>query len=362
MTSTMLSITAPKYTKPDGYQRSEVAKPAVAQPTDVLIRVHAASINPIDVKKADGLMKMAVHDTFPYKMGYDAAGVVEEVGSGVTTFKAGDEVYVRLPETSRGAWAEFVVCPESFIARKPKNLSFSEAASLPLAAMTALQALREYKGSLEGKTVFIPAGLSGTGAYGLQIAKNIFKAGKVITTVSTSKVPKVPELLGAHVVDQVIDYTKEDPIKTIPAASVDFIFDTTGQATEFMPLLVKGSGLVVSVSTVPSGATLQNSSFMDTPDRPRLPIAVRVFLDATDQLRKLKARFYGVEYKYIFVEPSGKHLALLGDAAEQGKLRPVVGLRVDLGDIDKVREACWQTYNGKGGLGKTVFEVKQGSQ
>ncbi|PQK17532.1 hypothetical protein BB8028_0008g00420 [Beauveria bassiana] len=362
MTSTMLAITAPKYTKPDGYERTEVAKLAVAQPTDVLIRVHAASINPIDVKKAEGLMKMAVHDTFPYKLGYDAAGVVEEVGNGVTSFKAGDEVYVNLPETSRGSWAEFVVCPESFIARKPRNLSFSEAASLPLAAMTALQALREYKGSLEGKTVFIPAGLSGTGAYGLQIAKNIFKAGKVITTVSTSKVPKVPELLGAHVVDQVIDYTKENPTKKIPAGSVDFIFDTTGQATEFMPLLVKGSGLVVSVSTGPSGASLQNSSFMDTPDKPRLPIAVRMFLDATDQLRKLKARYYGVEYKYIFLESSGKHLALLGDAAEQGKLRPVVGLRVDLGDIDKVREACWQTYKGKGGLGKTVFEVKQGSQ
>ncbi|KAJ3473298.1 hypothetical protein NLG97_g10389 [Lecanicillium saksenae] len=340
MAATMLSITAPKYTNPDGYELSTVAKPAVAQPTDVLIKVHAASINPVDVKKADGVMKMAIQDEFPYNIGYDAAGVVEEVGSGVTSFKAGDEVYVRLPESARGAWAEFAVCPESYIALKPKNMDFGDAASLPLAAMTALQALREYKGSLEGKTIFIPAGLSGTGAYGLQLAKNVFKAGKVITTVSTSKVPKVPELLGENVVDQIIDYTKDDPIKTIPAQSVDFIFDTTGQATEFMPLLVKGTGLVVSIATTPSGATLQNSSVMNVPNRPRLPIAARVFLDATDGLRKLKARFYG-------------------DAAEEGKLRPVVGLRVDLKNIDKVREACWQTYKGKGGLGKTVFEVKQ---
>ncbi|TQV92751.1 hypothetical protein V2A60_009216 [Cordyceps javanica] len=362
MVTKMLSITAPKYTNPDGYELSELAKPAVSQPTDVLIKVHAASINPVDVKKADGVMKMAIKDTFPYKIGYDAAGVVEEVGSGVTSFKAGDEVYVRLPESSRGAWAEFAMCPESFIALKPKNMSFGDAASLPLAAMTALQALREYKGSLEGKTVFIPAGLSGTGAYGLQIAKNIFKAGKVITTVSTSKVPKVPELLGDNVVDQVIDYTKDDPVNTIPAGSVDFIFDTTGQATEFMPLLVKGSGLVVSISTAPSGATLQNSSVMNTPDKPRLPIVARVFLDATDQLRKLRARFYGVEYKYIFLDPNGEDLALLKDGAEQGKLRAVVGSRVDLKNIDKVREACWQTYKGKGGLGKTVFEVKQDGQ
>ncbi|EGX88787.1 alcohol dehydrogenase, putative [Cordyceps militaris CM01] len=359
MATTMLSITTPKYSKPEGYELTTVAKPAVAQPTDVLIRVRAASINPIDVKKADGLMKMAVQDTFPYKIGYDAAGVVVEVGSGVTSFKAGDEVYVRLPESNRGAWAEFAMCPESFIALKPKNLSFAEAASLPLAALTAFQALREYKGSLEGKTVFIPAGLSGTGAYGLQIAKHLFKAAKVITTVSTSKMPRVPELLGETVVDQIIDYTKEDPIKSIPAGSVDFIFDTTGQATEFLPLLVKGSGLVVSISTAPSGATLQNSSFMGTPEKTRLPIVVRVFLDAADQLRKLRALFYGVEYKYLFMEPNGRDLALLRDAAEKGELRPVVGLRVDFGDIDKVREACWQTYKGKGGLGKTVFEVKQ---
>lgn len=161
------------------------------------------------------------------------------------------------------------------------------------------------------------------------------------------------------ITDAVIDYTKDDPLKTIPAGSVDFIFDTTGQATEFMPLLVKGSGMVVSISTAPSGATLQNSSIMDTPEKPRLPIVARVFLDATDQVRKLKARYYGVEYKYIFMDPNGKDLALLKYAAEEGKLRPVVGLRVDLGDIGKVREACWQTYKGKGGLGKTVFEVQQ---
>lgn len=159
-----------------------------------------------------------------------------------------------------------------------------------------------------------------------------------------------------------IDYTKTDPLKAIPAQSVDFIFDTTGQATDFMPLLVKGSGLVVSIATTPSGATLQNSSVMDTPDKPRLPVVARVFLDATDGLRKLKARFYGVEYKYIFINPNGKDLTDLKDAADEGKLRPVVGLRVDLCNIEKVREACWQTYKGKGGVGKTVFEVKQDTQ
>ncbi|KAJ2961974.1 hypothetical protein NQ176_g10969 [Zarea fungicola] len=239
----MQAITIPKHSKPDGYELTSVPKPAIISPDEILIKVHAASINPVDVKKADGAFKMALTDTFPYVIGYDASGIVEAVGSSVTLFKAGDDVFVRLPESSRGSWAEYAVCPERYIAYKPKNLSFGDAASIPLAGLTALQALNEYSGSLEGKTVFVPAGLGGTGAYALQLAKNVFKASKVITTVSTSKVSKVPELLGENVVDQIIDYTKDDPLQVIPPRSVDFIFDTTGQAVAFLPLLVKGSGL-----------------------------------------------------------------------------------------------------------------------
>lgn len=132
-----------------------------------------------------------------------------------------------------------------------------------------------------------------------------------------------------------------------------------GQAVDLMPLLTKTTGLVVSISTTPSGSTLQNASVMDTPDKPRLPIAVRMFLDATDALRRLRARFYSVSYKYLFLDPNGKDLATLGEAMTEGKLRPIVGSRVDMRDIEKVREACWQSYKGKGGLGKTVFEIKE---
>lgn len=95
---------------------------------------------------------------FPYIIGYDVAGTVVEVGTDVQTLKVGDEVYARLPEIHRGSWAEYAKSTEAFIALKPTNMSFSEAASLPLAAVTALQAFNQYSGSLEGKTVFIPAG------------------------------------------------------------------------------------------------------------------------------------------------------------------------------------------------------------
>ena len=177
----MLSLNIPSYSKPSGYQVSELAKPELSDPKDVIIKVHAASINPIDVKKADGMLKLALKDSyvipyiakivpdmnsFPYKIGYDCAGIVTEVGSDVTRFEVGDEVYTRLPEVSRGmcspgnqigpptdirslgSCSEFVRCAEKYIALKPPSLSFEDAASIPLAAMTALQALRKYKGDL----------------------------------------------------------------------------------------------------------------------------------------------------------------------------------------------------------------------
>ncbi|KAL7944083.1 GroES-like protein [Trichoderma barbatum] len=357
MAEEMLAVTAPTYTDPSRYELSKVPQPMVTEDTDVVIRVHAASINPVDLKKAAGAFKLAIRDSFPYKVGYDAAGVVSQVGKNVKTLKVGDEVYTRLPEVGRGAWSEYSRCPEEYVALKPKNITFGEAASLPLAGVTALQVLRQYKGSLEGKTVFIPAGLSGTGAYACQLAKNVFHAGKVITTVSTTKVPKVPELLGADVVDQIIDYTKTDPLEAIPLRSVDFVFDTTGQAMHFLPLIVRSTGMVVSISTKPSSATLQGSSVMKRPDNPRIPLYGRIFLDLGDSINKLRAYYYGVEYKFWFLSPNAKDLDILTSYVEEGRVSPVVGARVSMMDIDQVREACQVIYNGKGGLGKTVIEV-----
>ncbi|PHH58486.1 hypothetical protein CDD82_2951 [Ophiocordyceps australis] len=228
---------------------------------------------------------------------------------------------------------------------------------MPLAGVTALQVLNKYKGSLQGKTVFIPAGLSGTGVAACQLAKNVFHVGKVITTVSTSKIAKVPELLGEGVVDQIIDYTKEHPRDVIPPRSVDLVFDTTGQAMEFLSLLVPSTGLVVSISTQPSAKTLQASSVMQRPDNPRIPMVGRIFLDSADMVRRLRAWRWNVGYLYWFLDPNGNDLDKLTEYIDQGKLKPVVGAQVHLKDIDKVREACALVYKGKGGLGKTVIQV-----
>ncbi|KAG6004675.1 hypothetical protein E4U21_000830 [Claviceps maximensis] len=340
------------YSDPSGYQLSSVPRPEVTDPSDVVVRVHASSINPIDVKKASGLMKVLVKDSFPYRIGYDVGGVVAAVGSSVTRFKVGDEVYLRLPDSHRGAWAEFAKCPEHLVARKPESITMGEAAAIPLAGMTALQALRKYEGSLSGKTVFVPAGLGGTGSFACQLAKNVFGAGKVITTVSTSKVPKVPALLGEGVVDQIIDYTTTDAVAAILPNSVDFMFDTTGQSMDFLSRMVPETGLIISISTTPSGTQMQSSS-----DLGQVPFVVSTVLDTLDSVRKWRARRWKVQYEYLFLEPNGQDLDELRAHVDDGKVKSVVGLTVPFEDIEQVKKAAMTSYQGRGGIGKTVFTM-----
>ncbi len=158
---------------------------------------------------------------------------------------------------------------------------------------------------------------------------------------------------------KVIDYTKHDPSDVIPPRSVDFLFDTTRQAMQFLSLMVPSTGSIVSISTTPSATTLQGSSVMQRPDNPRIPLFGRVFLNAADAVRRLRAWRWGVTYMYWFLVPNSEDLDTLTEYVEQGKLIPVVGARVDMRDINKVREACQLTFKGKGGLGKTVFEITQ---
>ena len=156
----------------------------------------------------------------------------------------------------------------------------------------------------------------------------------------------------------VIDYTKQDAKKAIPEKSVDFLFDTTGQTSEFLPLMVPKTSFIVSISTMPSGTTMQNSQSMQLhPDKPTVPFAIKLFLNGADALLRFKAKRYDTEYKYIFMDPNGKDLADIKGWVEEGKIKPVVCLKADLHDLEKVKEAAGATYSGKGVIGKTVFEV-----
>lgn len=211
--------------------------------------------------------------------------------------------------------------------------------------------------------------MSGTGLFACQLAKNVFHAGKIITTVSTAKIPKLKELLGGNTVDQseafhfppptnsiinihqVIDYTESDPTDVIDHGSVDFLFDTVGLAMQYLCLMRPGSSRIVSIATLPSGNQLQNSSLLDLPHHPIIPFPFRLGLNLLDQVRQLRARRYGVEYSYMILESSGKVLDELRQHVDEGRLVTVVSTIAEIGNIESVRNACEVVYSGKGGLG-----------
>lgn len=238
---------------------------------------------------------------------------------------------------------------------KPKTLTFSQAAAIPLAAQTALQSLdrgeEETQGGLRGKTIFIPGGLSGTGSFGVQLAKNVFGAGKVITTLSTGKISKIKALLGDGTPDQIVDYTKEDLVQSVGKGSVDFMFDTVGQTLKALPLMKKG-GQIVSVSTVPSGKLAKEKMLLD------IPMILKVILDVVDWFFRTWAGWKGVRYSYLHLEGNTEDLERLARWVDEGKVRPVVGMQVKLEDIEGVRKGCQQLFDGKGGVGKFVVDVE----
>src|SRR5204862_5483215 len=179
----------------------DMARPA-REPDEILVRVHAVGLNPVDTVIPKGTFKPFLRFQLPATLGSDLAGVVVEVGSRVARFKPGDAVFASIFDLGTGALAEFAVVPENAAASKPANLDFVQAASIPMVGLTSWQALKERARLRPGQKVFIPAGSGGIGTFAIQLAKHL--GAKVGTTTSTGNVDLV-QSLGA---DEVIDYKK----------------------------------------------------------------------------------------------------------------------------------------------------------
>lgn len=179
----MKAITYRTYGGPDVLEYGDVPDPKLG-PDTVLIRVKAASVNPVDWKIQAGYLDGVMDTVFPVIPGWDVAGVVEEAGVGVTEFAPGDEVigYAREDFVSRGTFAEYVAAPVRTLARKPVGLSFEEAAGLPLAGLTAYQALTRALNVGSGDTVLVHAAAGGVGSLAVQIARAL--GARVIGTAS----------------------------------------------------------------------------------------------------------------------------------------------------------------------------------
>lgn len=223
---------------------AEVPTPEIKE-YEVLAEIHAASINPIDFKIRDGKVKMLLKYEMPLILGNDFAGVITKVGSKVTRFKVGDEIYARPRKNKIGTFAEYIAIHEDDIALKPKNLSFEEATSIPLVGLTSYQALHDIMQLQKGQKILIHAGSGGVGTFAIQLAKIM---GATVTTTASEAGANLVTSLGA---DEIINYKTEkfeDILK-----NYDAVFDTIGGATlEKSFNIIKSRGNIVSVSGMPN--------------------------------------------------------------------------------------------------------------
>lgn len=223
---------------------TEIAKPQI-KPNQVLVKVTAAGVNPLDNMISRGDVKLIVPYKLPQTAGNEVVGLVEEVGSNVTSFAAGDRVFGRLPLDSIGAFAEYVAVDAQALAKVPAYLTDEEAAAVPLTALTIMQAL-DLMGAEAGKTIFISGGTGGVGGMAIPIAKA--KGLTVITNGDGENAERVLSL-GA---DQFIDYKTEDYTKTL--SNVDYVLDTLGGAeTEKQMSIMKKGEQLVSLRAMPNG-------------------------------------------------------------------------------------------------------------
>ncbi len=326
----------------DRYGKSEVGRigempmPNVAA-NDVLIKIHAASINPLDLKIREGEFKLILPYRLPLILGNDLAGTVVQVGSKVTRFKAGDEVYARASKDRIGTFAEYISIVESAVAFKPKTLNMDEAASIPLVGLTAWQALVERADLKAGQKVLIHAGSGGVGTFAIQLAKHL--GATVATTTGTSNVDWVKKL-GA---DVVIDYKTtnfEDVLH-----DYDVVLDTQGGKTLDNSLKVlKQGGKLISIAGAP------DPQFARDIDANWI-IKLASYLLSFNIRRKAKSN--GVSYSFLFMKANGEHLHRIAELIDAGKIKPVVD---QVFPFESTAEAL--AYAGKGrAKGKVVISM-----
>ncbi|TMR98407.1 NADP-dependent oxidoreductase [Nonomuraea basaltis] len=334
----MKAFVVERYGDADTVRASDVPDPK-AGAHDVLVRIHAASVNPVDLKIRDGDLKAILPLRAPFVLGNDLAGTVVAVGARVTRFAVGDEVYAHPDQNRMGTFAELIAIHEDDVATKPATLTMAEAASIPLVGLTAWQALVERADLRPGQKVLIHAGAGGVGTIAIQLAKHL--GASVATTASASKTDVVKSL-GA---DVVIDYQKQ-AFEAI-LHDYDVVLDTVGGETLDKSLRVlKPGGKVVSVAGPPDPAFAREIGANPVI---RLAIAALSF-----RIRR-RVRRRQVTYSYLFMKASGDQLRELAALIDAGIIRPVVD---SVFDFDQTREALAHLEQGRTKAGKVVVRMK----
>ena len=333
----MKALTFQRYGKSPGIGFADLPRPT-PKADELLVQVHAASVNPIDNMIPTGIFKAVVKFQLPATLGSDLAGVVVEVGSRVTRFKVGDAVFANIFDQGTGSIAEYAVVSESAAAMKPANLDFVQAASIPMVGLTSWQAMKERMHLQADQKVFIPAGSGGIGTFAIQLAK--FMGAQVGTTTSTGNVELVRSL-GA---DEVVDYKKQ--AFEVVLHGYDAVLGTVrGDSIEKAVGILKAGGKIVSLVGP-----------LDVPfARARRLNFALTFVFALMSRRILRlARKRDVDYSFLFARPDGDQLAQIGKLLEAQHIRPVID---KVFAFEQAREALAHLAQGRS-KGKVVVQMR----
>ena len=304
---------------------------------DILIEIHAASVNPIDYKIIEGALKRVNKLTFPVPIGFDVSGKVLKKGDDVTNFEINDEVYARIPNEEVGTFSEYIAVDSRIVAKKPDNLNFIEAAGIPLVGLTTVQVFEEAK-IKSGDKVLIHAGSGGVGTFAIQYAKS--KGAYVYTTTSTKNINWLKDL-GA---DKVIDYKKENYLDIVK--DIDIVYDTLGKKYTIDAFkVIKKGGKVISIIGELDDETakeLELNSFI------RLLLSLKR-LKITKQMKKKSAT-----YKFVLMKPNASQLDGITALIEKQLIKPIID---KVFDFDNAIDALLYLKEGRA-KGKVIIKMK----
>jgi NADPH:quinone reductase-like Zn-dependent oxidoreductase len=305
---------------------------------DVLIEVHAASVNVLDSKIRSGEFKLILPYSFPLVLGNDCAGVVIAVGAAVKGFKPGDAVYARVPEQRIGTFAERIAVEQNAVALKPANLSMEQAAGIPLVALTAWQALVDIAGLQKGQKVLIHAGSGGVGTIAIQLAKHL--GAFVATTTSTANVEWV-KALGA---DVVIDYKQQHFEEEL--RDYDVVLNSLGSdVLENSLKVLKPGGQLISISGPPTAEFAKAQG---------LAWPLRQVMRLLSLSIRRKARKQDVRYSFLFMRANGAQLQEITTLIEAGEIKPVLDR---IFAFESAGEALTYVEQGRA-KGKVIVQIK----
>lgn len=334
----MKAFIVKSYGKKEKLHLTDWAEPIVNE-KDVLVQVHSAGVNSLDALIRNGDFKLFLPYKPPFVNGHDVAGVVTKVGSKVSKFKVGDEVYSRPSDYRVGTFAEYISVDEKDVALKPKNLAMEEAGSIPLVGLTAWQALIEIGKLKKGQKVFIQAGSGGVGTFAIQLAKHL---GAYVATNTSAKNIDLVKNLGA---DVIIDYKTEDFETRLKDYDLVLHSNKDTKILEKSLRILKPGGQLISLTGPP---TPEFATAIG------LPWHLKFITKLLSSGIKKKARKLNTNFMFLFMRAEGKQLDEITKLIEAGVIKPVID---KVFPFEQTNEALAYVETGRS-RGKVVVKVK----